>query len=74
MFESYAYSSPWPYSVGNDGLRLQSNFLNLMATVADRAGKVLVRVGGNTQEDAVVDTSPLPNNAAIDKLDTVSNN
>ena len=33
---------------------VQVPLLNLLATVADRAGRVRVRVGGNTQETAFV--------------------
>ena len=41
-------------------------FLNLLATVVDRAGRVRIRVGGNTQETATLVDS-LPNNAMIAK-------
>ncbi|KIM41887.1 glycoside hydrolase family 79 protein [Hebeloma cylindrosporum] len=38
---------------------LQVPFLNLMANIQQRAGRVVVRVGGNTQETAVlVDSTP----------------
>jgi hypothetical protein len=38
---------------------LQVPFLNLMGNIQQRAGRVVVRVGGNTQETAVlVDSTP----------------
>lgn len=38
---------------------LQVPFLNLMANIQQRAGHVKVRIGGNTQETAVlVDSTP----------------
>ena len=45
---------------------LQVPFLNLLAALADRAGIVTIRVGGNTQETASLVPS-LPNNAMIAK-------
>ncbi len=57
--------------VGNDGNVIEPNFLNLMATVVNRAGTVYIRVGGNTQETAVLEPQGLPNNAAIYKSNTV---
>ena len=45
---------------------IQVPFLNLLATVVDRAGRVRIRVGGNTQETATLVDS-LPNNAMIAK-------
>ncbi|KAF7800181.1 hypothetical protein EIP86_011428 [Pleurotus ostreatoroseus] len=50
---------------------IQVAFLNLMSVMAERAGSVHVRVGGNTQETAVLVDS-LPDGAMIekDKLDS----
>ncbi|TBU60015.1 hypothetical protein BD310DRAFT_947603 [Dichomitus squalens] len=45
---------------------IQVPFLNLLATVADRAGSVRVRVGGNSQETATL-VGSLPNNSMIEK-------
>ncbi|KAI9058696.1 glycoside hydrolase family 79 protein [Trametes sanguinea] len=45
---------------------IQVPFLNLLATLASRAGIVTIRVGGNTQETATLVPS-LPNNAMIAK-------
>ncbi|KAI9058697.1 glycoside hydrolase family 79 protein [Trametes sanguinea] len=58
-------------SVVEQGLDVHSSFiqvpfLNLLATVAERAGAVRIRVGGNTQETATLVDS-LPNNAMIVK-------
>ena len=51
--------------------------MNLMTHITSRAGKVLLRVGGNTQEKATVVPSGLPKDAAIQKVQegtgTVSN-
>ncbi|OJA18107.1 hypothetical protein AZE42_11989 [Rhizopogon vesiculosus] len=44
---------------GINATYLQVPFLNLMALIRERAGEVLIRVGGNTQETAVlVDSLP----------------
>lgn len=48
---------------------LQVPFLNLLANLADRAGYVPIRLGGNTQEDALLVDS-LPNGRFIAKLGT----
>ncbi|KAI0742960.1 hypothetical protein C8Q80DRAFT_1109278 [Daedaleopsis nitida] len=58
-------------SVVEQGLMFRSSFiqvplLNLLATVADRAGGVRIRIGGNTQETATL-VDRLPNNAMIGK-------
>ena len=45
----------------------------MLATVADRAGSVRVRVGGNTQELATLVAS-LPDNAMIAKDHSVDDN
>ncbi|TDL24311.1 hypothetical protein BD410DRAFT_745703 [Rickenella mellea] len=55
---------------GNDGNKLVPIFLNLMATITNRAGKVLLRVGGNSQESAAVVPGGLPNDTAILKVQT----
>ncbi|KAF5329457.1 hypothetical protein D9619_009103 [Psilocybe cf. subviscida] len=45
--------------LGKNSSFLQVPFLNLMANIQQRAGRVVVRVGGNTQETAVlVDSTP----------------
>ena len=41
-------------------------FLNLLANVVARAGSIQIRVGGNTQENAVLKES-LPNNTILSK-------
>jgi len=43
-------------------------FLNLMATLTARSGKVLIRVGGNSQESAAVVPGGLPNDTAVEKV------
>lgn len=46
-------------TVGKNSSYIQVPFLNLMANLQQRAGRVYVRVGGNTQETAVhVDSLP----------------
>ena len=52
---------------------IQVPFLNLLATVADRAGRVRIRVGGNTQETATLVDS-LPDNEMIAKDKTDATN
>ncbi|KAH9914073.1 uncharacterized protein BXZ73DRAFT_106718 [Epithele typhae] len=52
--------------IGKNGSYLMVPFLNLLASVADRAGRVRVRVGGNTQEYATLVAS-LADNAIIEK-------
>ncbi|KAH9886697.1 hypothetical protein C8Q73DRAFT_714970 [Cubamyces lactineus] len=52
--------------IGKNATFLQVPFLNLLAALADRAGIVTIRVGGNTQETASLVPS-LPNNAMIAK-------
>jgi hypothetical protein len=42
------------FSVGKNSSVLQVPFLNLMANIQERAGSVMVRVGGNTQEQATL--------------------
>ncbi|KAJ7624758.1 glycoside hydrolase family 79 protein [Roridomyces roridus] len=52
--------------LGNNSTLIQVPFLNLMANIQQRAGSVMVRVGGNTQESAVlVDT--LDNGRILEK-------
>jgi len=53
--------------LGNQGNDTNVIFMNLMANMVGRAGRVLVRVGGNSQESAAV-VPELPNDAAIDKI------
>ena len=60
------------FVVGNEGNDTNVIFMNLMANMVDRAGRVLVRVGGNSQEQATV-VPDLPNNEAIDKINKVRN-
>jgi hypothetical protein len=55
---------------GNQGNNTNPIFLNLMGTLAARAGRVLVRVGGNSQEAASVQDN-LPNGTAIFKTEKV---
>ncbi|KAI0651078.1 glycoside hydrolase superfamily [Trametes meyenii] len=52
--------------IGKNASFIQVPFLNLLATVAERAGRVRVRVGGNTQETATLVDS-LADNAIIEK-------
>ncbi len=42
------------FSVGKNSSYIQVPFLNLMANLKKRGGRVNVRVGGNTQETAVL--------------------
>ncbi|KAF7358218.1 Glyco-hydro-79C domain-containing protein [Mycena venus] len=52
--------------LGKNSTFIQVPFLNLMANIVQRAGSVMVRVGGNTQESAkLVDT--LPNGRVLAK-------
>ncbi|EJF60218.1 hypothetical protein DICSQDRAFT_137837 [Dichomitus squalens LYAD-421 SS1] len=60
-------------SVGKNASFIQVPFLNLLATVADRAGRVRIRVGGNTQETATLVDS-LPDNEMIAKDKTDATN
>jgi len=55
--------------VGNQGNDTNVIFLNLMSNMVSRAGRVLVRLGGNSQEDATV-VPNLSNNEAIFKVNT----
>ncbi|RPD77295.1 hypothetical protein L226DRAFT_533296 [Lentinus tigrinus ALCF2SS1-7] len=52
--------------IGKNASFIAVPFLNLLATVADRAGRVRIRVGGNTQETATLVDS-LPSNEMIAK-------
>ncbi|TBU39715.1 hypothetical protein BD309DRAFT_1021947 [Dichomitus squalens] len=52
--------------IGKNASFIQVPFLNLLATLADRAIDVRIRVGGNTQEMASL-VSSLPDNAMITK-------
>ncbi|RPD63414.1 glycoside hydrolase family 79 protein [Lentinus tigrinus ALCF2SS1-6] len=59
--------------IGLNGSYIHPPFLNLMALVAERAGRVHVRVGGNTQEEARMVMS-LPDGKAIEKQKVDTNN
>ncbi|KAI8996272.1 glycoside hydrolase superfamily [Trametes punicea] len=52
--------------IGKNASFIQVPFLNLLASVAERAGSVRIRVGGNSQETATLVDS-LPNNTMIQK-------
>ena len=60
--------SYYDVTVGNDGSEINPIFLNLMSTVASRSGKVIIRVGGNTQDLASVVPQGLPGDVAIEKV------
>ncbi|KAI0659526.1 glycoside hydrolase family 79 protein [Cubamyces menziesii] len=59
--------------IGLNGSFIRPEFLNLMSLVAQRAGRVHVRVGGNTQETARMVQS-LEDGKAIEKQQVDSNN
>ncbi|KAI0791079.1 glycoside hydrolase family 79 protein [Abortiporus biennis] len=59
--------------IGRNASFLQVPFLNLMSLVAQRGGAVHVRVGGNTQETAVL-VGTLPSNEMISKDKADSSN
>ncbi|KAI0920658.1 hypothetical protein AcV5_010341 [Taiwanofungus camphoratus] len=61
------------HTVGLNGSLLQVPFLNLMSLIEARAGRVHVRVGGNTQETATLVAS-LPDGKAIEKQKADNNN
>ncbi|TDL27070.1 hypothetical protein BD410DRAFT_783231 [Rickenella mellea] len=46
--------------IGKSGNNLNTPFLNLMANIKARAGKVVIRVGGNSQENATLVPSLAP--------------
>ncbi|KAG2129513.1 glycoside hydrolase family 79 protein [Suillus bovinus] len=52
---------------GVNATYLQVPFLNLMAILRERAGEILIRVGGNTQETAVLVDS-LPGGVMVSKV------
>ncbi|KAJ7114786.1 hypothetical protein C8R44DRAFT_740153 [Mycena epipterygia] len=53
--------------LGKNSSLIQVHFLNLLANIAQRAGSVMIRVGGNTQESAkLVDT--LDNGRVLEKI------
>jgi hypothetical protein len=52
---------------------LQVPFLNLMSSLAQRGGRVNIRVGGNTQDYATLVPS-LPNGKMIQKQNTGNTN
>ena len=57
----------------HDSSYIQPPFLNLMSLVAERAGRIHIRVGGNTQETARMVMS-LPDGKAIEKQKVDTNN
>ncbi|OBZ74672.1 Beta-glucuronidase [Grifola frondosa] len=59
--------------IGKSPAFLQVPFLNLMAIIAERAGSVHIRVGGNTQETATLVLST-PDGAIIEKDKTSTTN
>lgn len=65
---SFSRESNWTHSS-----LLQVPFLNLMSLIEARAGRVHVRVGGNTQETATLVAS-LPDGKAIEKQKADNNN
>ncbi|KIJ54019.1 glycoside hydrolase family 79 protein [Sphaerobolus stellatus SS14] len=59
---------------GSSGSRVDPIFLNLLANIKARAGRSVVRVGGNTQEKAVFfPDGGLPNGSTIIKTGEVGN-
>ncbi|KAI0354194.1 hypothetical protein OH77DRAFT_1426226 [Trametes cingulata] len=52
--------------IGKNASFIQVPFLNMLSAVVERAGRVRIRVGGNTQETATLVDS-LPDNAIIEK-------
>ncbi|VDC02964.1 unnamed protein product [Peniophora sp. CBMAI 1063] len=52
--------------LGKNSSNIYVPFLNLLANVVARAGSIQIRVGGNTQENAVLKDS-LPNNTILSK-------
>lgn len=59
--------------LGKNSSLLQVPFLNLMALLSERAGRVNIRVGGNTQETATLVQS-LPDMKMVEKQETAGNN
>ncbi|KAJ6543162.1 hypothetical protein B0H19DRAFT_1035502 [Mycena capillaripes] len=54
--------------LGKNSTLIQVPFLNLMANIVQRAGSVMVRVGGNTQESAkLVDDGVIPDGRVLIK-------
>ncbi|KAH8118971.1 hypothetical protein DFH11DRAFT_1562225 [Phellopilus nigrolimitatus] len=53
--------------LGNNGNEIDPIFLNLMATVISRSKNLILRVGGNTQEQAVLIPGGLSDGAMIEK-------
>ncbi|KAJ7303068.1 glycoside hydrolase family 79 protein [Mycena albidolilacea] len=57
--------------LGKNSTLIQVPFLNLMANIQQRAGSVMVRVGGNTQESAkLVDDGVIPDGRVLTKNHT----
>ncbi|KJA24887.1 glycoside hydrolase family 79 protein [Hypholoma sublateritium FD-334 SS-4] len=60
--------------LGKNSTFLQVPFLNLLANIQERAGSVLIRIGGNTQEFAtLVPTDSIANGHTFSKEDSGSN-
>ncbi|KAF7342286.1 Glyco-hydro-79C domain-containing protein [Mycena venus] len=54
--------------LGKNSTLIQAPFLNLMANIQQRAGSVMIRVGGNTQESAkLVPDDTIPNGRVLTK-------
>ncbi|CAK5267955.1 unnamed protein product, partial [Mycena citricolor] len=54
--------------LGKNSSLLQVPFLNLMANIQQRAGSIMIRVGGNTQESAtLVPVGQIPNGRILQK-------
>ncbi|KAJ6577637.1 hypothetical protein B0H19DRAFT_932173 [Mycena capillaripes] len=54
--------------LGKNSTLIQVPFLNLMANIQQRAGSVMIRVGGNTQESAkLVDDGVIPDGRVLTK-------
>lgn len=53
--------------VGDNAAEIDPIFMNLMSTVISRSKNLMLRVGGNTQEQSVLVESGLPDGAMIEK-------
>ncbi|KIJ34940.1 glycoside hydrolase family 79 protein, partial [Sphaerobolus stellatus SS14] len=53
--------------LGKNGSFINPQLLNLLETISQRAGRCVVRIGGNTQENAVFFPQGLPNQETINK-------
>jgi len=55
--------------LGKNGDQLKPQFLNYLANIQTRAGQgAIIRVGGNTQEDATIHANGLSDGLEVDKL------